>query len=124
MASNPEPAPARASWRAFLRPIDRRYLMPDSTLPSHVASSMIRPRQGYRLWFTYDAAMNPAIAAQTVPDPVFVTKASIPSRRFIINSEGTASLVPRRNFAIFGIVWEVPDYGMALLDLKLGVPHG
>ena len=30
----------------------RRYLMPDQSIPAHVISMMIRPRHGFRLWFS------------------------------------------------------------------------
>src|SRR5215218_8449633 len=84
---------------------------------------MIRPRLGYRLWFAFDSAMDPNIAAQRVPDPTFVTVAHIPSRRFTINSDGLACLWPRKDFVIYGIVWMIDEVDMACLDLKLAVPR-
>jgi len=95
--------------------------LPDTLVQA--AAAILRPRLGYRYWFAYDAAMSPATAIERVPDPIFVTTAHLPSRRFIINEDGRATIVPRKGFSVFGIVWEVAEPALACLDLRLGVPH-
>jgi hypothetical protein len=97
--------------------------MPDQNMPTHVVAGMIRAQLGNRLWFVFDQAMDPQVAAQRVPDPVFVTTAHIPSRRFMVNTDGMAMVVPRRDFSVFGIIFEVADVALAALDVQLGVPH-
>lgn len=44
------------------------------------------------------------------------------NRRFIVNSDGRASIGPGVGFDVFGVIWEVDEVAMTLLDLQLGVP--
>jgi hypothetical protein len=83
---------------------------------------MIRPQPGHRLLFTFDELMDESVIRERCPDPVFITTAQILSRRFIVNSDGLASIVPRRDYAVHGIIWEVHDVAMTCLDIRLGVP--
>jgi hypothetical protein len=97
--------------------------MTDQTTPlAHVVAQMIRPRPGHRLLFAFDELMAESVIAERCPDPVFITKARLMSRRFIVNSDGLASIVPRRHHVVHGIVWEVHDISLTCLSLQLGVP--
>lgn len=97
--------------------------MPDQNVPlAHVIAQMIRPQPGRRLLFAYDELMGESVIRERCPDPVFITTARILSRRFIVNSDGLASIVPRRDYTVHGIIWEVHDVAMTCLDIRLGVP--
>src|SRR5258707_13148969 len=83
---------------------------------------MIRPQPGHRLLFAYDELMTESVIRERCPDPVFICTARLTSRRFIVNSDGLASIVPRRDFTVHGVVWEVHDIALTCLSLQLGVP--
>jgi hypothetical protein len=97
--------------------------LPDQPIPAHVCATMIRPRLGYRLLFSYGPDMDPDIIAQQIPTPTFITVAHVPSRQFRINADGVAGLWPRKDFAIHGVVWMIDEIDLACLDLKLAVPR-
>src|SRR5258708_5351431 len=70
--------------------------MPDQTTPlAHVVAQMVRPRPAHRLLFAYDELMAESVIRQRCPDPVFICTARLTSRRFIVNSDDLASIVPR-----------------------------
>ena len=41
----------------------------------------------------------------------------------MINSDGIATAFPRKGHRVYGVVWSVPDIGLAALDIHAGVPH-
>ena len=97
--------------------------MPDhTTIPIPVVRTMIRPSLGRRLLFTFSDDMDPKVLGERVLDPVFICAARIESRRFAINEDGRATILPRANHCIHGAVYEVDDCGMTCLGLWLGVP--
>jgi hypothetical protein len=89
---------------------------------SHITTQMVRPRPGRRHIFAYDSLMDEAVIRERCPDPRFVTKARYLSRRFIFNSDGVATVVPRRDFVVHGVIWKISEIGQTGLDIQLGVP--
>jgi hypothetical protein len=92
------------------------------TPPIPTASDFLRPRPGYRHIFVFDALMVQKRIRKLCPDPRFVIKARYLSKRFIINDDGIATLVPRRGFEAWGIVLEISDIAQCGLDIALGMP--
>lgn len=88
------------------------------------AGKMILPKAGHRLLFAYDDLMDAETVAERIPNPKFVCAARIESRRLIVNSDGLASITPRKDFEVHGVIWEVEEVAMTSLDLQLGVPSG
>ena len=88
----------------------------------HVMAQLVRPRPGHRHVFTYDQLMAEARIRELCPDPRFVMTARYLSKRFIVNDEGVATLVPRRGFKVWGVVWEVSEVAQTALDIALGLP--
>lgn len=88
-----------------------------------VANALLRPRMGYRHLFAYGPLLNESLIRERCPDPEFVTLAYYDSRRWMINSDGIAMIVPRRDFRVHGVIWSVCETGLAALDIHAGVPH-
>jgi hypothetical protein len=70
----------------------------------------------------FDHLMDQTILAQHAPDPVFVSRARMSGRRFLINQDGQPSMAPRRGHVVHGLVFELEDVGLTCLSLQLGVP--
>jgi hypothetical protein len=94
----------------------------DSYLPVHVVETFVRPRAGYRLLFSFGRDMSLEIIAGLVPDPEFITVASVASRKLVFNTAGQPCLIPRAGHVVHGVVWRVSEPGMAALDIRLAVP--
>jgi len=88
----------------------------------HVMAQLVRPRPDYRHVFAYDGLMAEARIWELCPDARFVTTARYLSKRFVINDEGVATLVPRRDVSVYGVVWEISDIAQTGLDIRLGMP--
>lgn len=89
----------------------------------HVAATLLRPKMGYRHLFAYGPWLDEEVLGQLCPDPEFVTLARYDSRRWMVNSDGTATIVPRRDFRVLGVIWSVHEVGLAALDIHAGVPQ-
>jgi hypothetical protein len=87
-------------------------------------AQMIRPKAGHRLLFVFDELMDAETISERVPDPQFVCTARMDSRRFIINTDGRASITPRAGYEVRGVIWELHEVAVTCLDLQLGVPSG
>lgn len=88
----------------------------------HVMAQLVRPRPGHQHIFAYNQLMAEARIRELCPDPRFVMTARYLSKRFIINDDGIATLVPRRGFAVHGVVWEVSEIAQTALDIAMGMP--
>ena len=88
-----------------------------------IAANLLRPKMGHRHLFVYGPYLDEGLLRERCPDPEFLTLAHYDSRRFIINSEGLATACPRRGYRVYGVVWSVPEIGLAALDIHAGVPH-
>jgi hypothetical protein len=88
-----------------------------------IAANLLRPKMGYRHLFVYGAYLDENLLRERCPDPEFVTLAHYDNRRFMINSEGLATASPRQGYRVYGVVWSVPEIGLAALDIHAGVPH-
>jgi len=88
-----------------------------------LATTLLRPRMGFRHVFSYAELLDKSVISERCPEPEFVTLAHYEGRRFIVNSDGIATIVPRKDFKVFGVVWCVHEIGLAALDIHAGVPH-
>lgn len=88
----------------------------------HIMNQLVRPRPGYRFVFTYDGMMAEATIRELCPDPRFVMVARYLSKRWIINDDGVATLVPRRGYTVWGVIWEISEVDQTGLDIFMGVP--
>lgn len=97
--------------------------MPDQNIPlAHVVGQMIRPQPGCQLLFVYDQLMDPKVLGEIAPDPVFVTKARLGSRQFIVNRSGRCSVVPRVNHTVHGLIYSLENVSLTCLSIQLGFP--
>ena len=97
--------------------------MNDQTQPlADAPADLFRPRPGHRHVFAYGPLMTQKHIRKLCPDPRLVTTARYLSKRFIVNGDGVATLVPRRDFTVFGVVWEISNIAQIGLDITLGMP--
>ncbi len=88
-----------------------------------IAANLLRPKMGHRHLFVYGPYLDEDLLRERCPDPEFLTLAHYESRRFMINSDGIATAFPRKDHRVYGVVWSVPEIGLAALDIHAGVPH-
>lgn len=97
--------------------------MIDQTQPlADAPGDRFRPQPGHRHVFAYGPLMAQKRLRKLCPDPRFVTTARYLSKRFVINDDGVATLMPRRDFTVYGVVWEISDIAQCGLDIALGMP--
>jgi hypothetical protein len=97
--------------------------MTDQMIPLvHVMAQLVQPRPGYRLVFAFDQLMSEEHIRELCPDPRFVMTARYLSKRFVVNDEGVATLVHRRGFEVWGVIWEISDVAQTSLDIAMGMP--
>jgi hypothetical protein len=97
--------------------------MSDQIQPlARAPADLFRPRPGYRHVFAYGPLMAQKRIRKLCPDPRFVTTARYFSKRFVINDDGVATLVPRRDFTVYGVIWAISDIAQCGLDIALGMP--
>jgi len=82
---------------------------------------LVLPRQGHRLILAFDK-MDPATLEAVCYEPRLVGVARYTSKCFVINDAGVATLYPRRDSEVWGVIWEISDVAQVGLDLCLGVP--
>ena len=98
--------------------------MPDQMKPFvHTPTPLIRPKPGHRLIFSYDLMMDESVMRERCPDPRFICVGRYLSHRLIWNEDGKVSMVPRRDFTVHGVIWEISEVAQTGLDLQLGVPN-
>ena len=85
-------------------------------------AQLILPRPGHRHVFTYDGLIVEDRIRELCPEPKFAMIARYLSKRWIINDEGVATVVPRRDFVVWGGVWEISEVAQARLEICMGVP--
>jgi len=83
---------------------------------------LVLPRQGHRLILAFDDKMDPATLEAVCYEPRLVGVARYTSKCFVINDAGVATLYPRRDSEVWGVIWEISDVAQVGLDLCLGVP--
>lgn len=96
--------------------------MTDPRCVLNVAGKLLRPSMERRHLFVYDDLLDEGLLRRRCPTAIFVAVARYDSRRWIINSAGTASIVPRRDHQVHGIVWSVHEIELTALDIQMGVP--
>ncbi len=89
---------------------------------AHVTTQLVRPGPDHRHVFAFDALMAEDAIRERCPDPRFVMTAHYTSKKFIINTDGVATLTPRRDFTVYGVVWEISNVAQIGLDVFMGMP--
>jgi hypothetical protein len=85
-------------------------------------SNFVRAIPDHRLVFTYNDLMDPEEIRDLCPDPTFVTVATAPAFRFIINRDGVATMVPAPGSVVYGVVWQIDEIALIALDICIGMP--
>src|SRR5262249_37928293 len=78
---------------------------------------------GYRHALLFDCMMDEKNLKEVCPSPEFLGVAYYESRRWIINSSGVASTLPRRDHRVYGTVWRLHEIELAALDMHYGLPQ-
>ena len=89
--------------------------------PAHVMGQLVRPRPDHRHVFAYDQLMGEERIRELCPEPRFVMTARYLSKRWIVNDQGVATLVPRRDSIVYGVIWEISDIAQTGLDICMGM---
>ena len=76
------------------------------------------------LYFAYGSNMDENQMAQRCPDSVLVGKAVLKDYAFCLDSEGVATIIPRRGSAVEGLVWNISPADEHRLDIREGVASG
>lgn len=77
--------------------------------------------QTHRRYIAYGSNMCRAQMAQRCPGATLLGVASLPGKRFLINREGFATLVPAPAAQAYGLVWTLNEADERSLDLYEGV---
>jgi len=85
-------------------------------------SKFLRADPYHRLVFTYSDLMNPEIISDLCPGPKFVTVATAPAFRFVINQDGVATMVRALGSVVYGVVWQIDEIALVALDICMGMP--
>jgi hypothetical protein len=86
-------------------------------------SKVVLPGMGYRFVLLFDELMDGERLRKFLPSPTFIGVGYYESRRWIINSSGRASILPRRGHRVYGTVWKLHEIEVAALDMHYGVPE-
>ncbi len=87
-----------------------------------LASQLLFPSTGYRHLFAYGQFLSITNLQEIGLQPDFVTIARYESRRWMVNSSGHPTIVPRRDHQVWGVIWKIREIELAVLDILLGVP--
>lgn len=90
---------------------------------ARISTGFVHPTLGYRHLFSYADMMSEDQLRELGSEAEFVSVAHYESRRWIVNSAGVASIVPRRGYRVHGVIWRLPEVEMAALDIHLDVPQ-
>lgn len=63
----------------------------------------------YRRFFAYGSNIDTTQMKNRCPDSNFVGVASLARFRFIINSRGVATVVPRNSIPVYGVLWDISE---------------
>jgi len=80
---------------------------------------LIRPRPGHRHIFVFDELMVESRIRELCAEPTFVTTARCLGKRFVINDEGVATLLPLGGYTTY---WEIHEVSLTGLDIAQGMP--
>jgi hypothetical protein len=58
------------------------------------------------------------------PCAVFIDTALLVNYKFIINSRGVATIIPRKSNKVYGVLWEITSEDEKILDNYEGVKYG
>jgi cation transport regulator ChaC len=76
------------------------------------------------LHFAYGSNMDRAIMRRHAPSAVPIGVASLQNHRFVITSDGYASVEPARARAVYGVLWRLAPRDRATLDRWEGTASG
>jgi len=85
-------------------------------------SKMLLPEPLHRLIFVYNDLMDESIMNELCPEPKLVTTAMYSGFRFIINSDGVATLILEPKSVAYGVVWQIDEIALIGLDISVGRP--
>jgi hypothetical protein len=88
----------------------------------HVMAQLIAPPPGHHHIFAFDLLMREDRIRQYCPSARLVSTARLLSRRWIVNQDGIATIMPCRNSVVHGVVWTITDREQADLETQLGFP--
>lgn len=88
-----------------------------------ISATFAFPRPGFRHLLAHSDLMVEERLRELGSEAEFVSVAHFESRRWIVNTDGVASIVPRRGHRVYGVIWRLPEIEMPALDLFLEVPH-
>jgi hypothetical protein len=72
----------------------------------------------------YGSNMSRAVMRRHAPGAEPMGVAALPNYRFLIATQGYASVAPRRNAAVYGVLWRLTPRDRATLDVWEGVAAG
>lgn len=88
----------------------------------HVMAQLVTPAPGHRHVFAFDLLMREDCIREYCPSAMLVTAARLLSRRWLVNQDGIATIMPCRGSTVHGVVWEITKRDQFTLETKLGVP--
>ena len=75
-------------------------------------------------YFAYGSNMDQVQMASRCPKATLRSTAILPNYKFIINSRGVASVVPKTGRKVYGLLWELKEEDERALDKCEGVKFG
>ncbi len=76
------------------------------------------------LYFAYGSNMSRAVMRRHCPQACAIGCAELADHRFVITRDGYASIVPRRESVVHGIVWQLAAGDFVRLDLYESIATG
>ncbi len=76
------------------------------------------------LYFAYGSNMDDAQMANRCQNYKYIAIGTLPGHQFIINSRGVATIVPKKNTVVYGVVWALSEDDVKRLDRYEGVSRG
>ena len=73
------------------------------------------------LYFAYGSNMNKAQMSIRCPRSKPLAIARFSGHRFLINSRGVATVIPDRNYSVYGVIWRLSDGDEDALDYYEGI---
>lgn len=77
-----------------------------------------------RLYFAYGANINKNNMKTRCPNAVFIGKAVIKDKRFILNQFGVATVIDAPGSTVYGVLWNLSVKDEENLDIFEGVDYG
>lgn len=75
-------------------------------------------------YFAYGSNMDSTQMDERCKDHTFIAKAKLENYKFIINTRGVASIIPKDRSIVYGILWKISDSDECELNHHEGVEYG